>query len=230
MTIRKVFLFLVIIACAVAGGFLLGQQSSVFVNAQKKPTAKTKNFDLLSKIKEEKIKEIKVWETDETEFYAVIRETDEPVSNDSILKTSDNLIIYNKLGKPLYEHRDFGIYAVKTASFKPNSRQIMIETNGGGTDNFLKIIEYKNGKFNDLIDESETQLRGGYFTIPQYRTGNKTAYFNPAQLIVIQQIGGAEENPAAAVFRFQNNKFQKIGSFSMRDLGDLIERQIALNK
>ena len=103
----------------------------------------------------------------------------------------------------------------------------MIETNGGGTDDFLKILDYKNGKFTEIIDESETQLRGGYFTMPQYRTGNKTAYFNPSQLIVIQQIGGAEENPSASVFRYKDNKFQNIGSFSMRDLGDLIEKQIA---
>jgi|GEM_PF-5701877 len=228
MTIRKMFLFLIIIACAVAGGFLLGQQYSILVNAQKKAISKSKSFDLLGSIKAERIKEIEVWTTDEDEeFYAVIRKTDDPVSPASVLKSSDRLNIYDKSGKSIYEHRDMSIFNVVSVSFKSRSWQIMFETNGGGTDDFLRIIEYRNGRFNDFIDESETQMRGGYFMIPQYRTGNKAPYFNPAQLIVIQQIGGADEDPRAAVFRLENNKFQKAGSFSMRDLGDLIEKQIA---
>jgi len=230
MTISRKLLFLLIIACAVAGAFLLGQQVSVFTNAQNIPSG-AKNFELLSQIKKEKIKEIRVWETDDgEEFYAAVRETNQPVSKDSTLPVSEQINIYDRTGKSIYEHRDLLIHEVQSVSLTPGSWQLMFETNGGGTDNFLKIIEYKNGKFSELIDESETQMRGGYFMIPQYRTGNKAPYFNPSQLIVIQQIGGADENPTAAVFRFQNNKLQKAGSFSMRDLGDLIEKQIAPKK
>ena len=231
MKIVKLFLFFGLIAFLLAGGFLLGRQSNITASAQKTPVRTTARFDLLNKIKEEKIKEIKVLELEEeTNLFAVVRETDEPVSKDSTLKTSDQLTIYDESGKAIFEHRDFGIGSIKGVSFTPRSRQIMIETNGGGTDDFLKIIEFQNGRFSELINESETQLRGGYFTIPQYRTGNKTPYFNPAQLIVIQQFGGGDENPSASVFRTKDNKFQKVGEIKMRELGDFIENQIAKNK
>lgn len=230
MKIGKLFFLFVIIAFSVAGGFLLGRQSDVTVSAQKKSALTSTKFELLSKIKVEKIREIKVLELDEDNLFAVVRETGKPVSGDSILETSDQLTIYDESGKAIFEHRDFGISSIKAVSFTPQSRQIMIETNGGGTDDFLKIIDYQNGRFSDLIDESETQLRGGYFTIPQYRTGNKTPYFNPAQLIVIQQLGGADENPSASVFRTKDNKFLKAGEIKMQELGDFIENQIAKNK
>jgi hypothetical protein len=219
MSIAKTILFLALISFSVAGGFLIGQQNNVVVIAQKQSTKTSKAFELLSKIKAEKIKEIKVLGDDENKFYGVIREVSE---------TSGKLNIYDESGKSLYEIKDSELENIQSARLlKSDSWQTMFETNGGGTDNFLKILDFKNGKFNEIIDESETQLRGGYFTMPQYRTGNKTAYFNPSQLIVIQQQGGADENPTASVFRTKDNKFQKVGEIRMQELGDFIEKQIA---
>ena len=230
MKIAKLFLLLVVIFFSVTFGFLLGRQNGVSVSAQKKSSRTAKSSDLPKKLKTEKIKEIKTLEIEENYFYAVIRQTDEPVDADPTLKTSDLLTIYDESGKTIYEYRDFGLSSIKAVSLTQKSRQIMFETNGGGTDDFLKIIEYKNGGFGDLIAESETQFRGGYFTIPQYRSGGKTPYFNPAQLIVIQQLGGGDENPAASVFRTKDNKFQKVGTVKMQELGDFIENQLAKNK
>jgi hypothetical protein len=225
MSIAKTFLFLALIAFSVAGGFLIGQQSNIAVIAKKQSTKTSKPFELLSKIKVEKIKEIRVWGDDDDKFYGVIREVNESQSNS---ETNNKLNIYDESGKSLYETKDLEVANIQSVRFlKPDSRQIMFETNGGGTDDFLKILDYKNGKFNEIIDESETQLRGGYFTMPQYRTGNKTAYFNSSQLIVIQQQGGADENPIASVFRTKDNKFHKVGEIRMQELGDFIEKQIA---
>ncbi len=231
MTIGKMFLLIALISFSIVGGFIIGQQNNAPVIAQKQPIQSSKPFDLLSKIKEEKIKEMKVWEKDEKEFYGVIREIDESPNKDSNFESSQKLSIYDETGKAVYETKDLEIENIQSVRLmKSDSWQIIVETNGGGTDNFLKILDYNNGKFTEIINESETQLHGGYFTMLQYRTGNKTAYFNPSQLVIIQQIGGAEENPSASVFRSKNNKFQNVGSFSMRDLGDLIEKQISQKK
>ncbi len=228
MSIAKTFLFLALISFSVACGFFIGQQTNVAVIAQKQSTKTSKPFELLSKIKAEKIKEIKVWGDDDDKFYGVISEVNESASKDFDSETSDKLNIYDKSGKSLYEKKDLEVENIQSVRLlKPDSWQIMFETNGGGTDNFLKILDFKNGKFNEIIDEPETQLRGGYFTMLQYRTGNKTAYFNPSQLIVIQQQGGADENPTAAVFRTKDSKFQKVGEIRMQELGDFIEKQIA---
>ena len=66
--------------------------------------------------------------------------------------------------------------------------------------------------------------------MPEYRSDLKSAYFNTSQLIVIQQIGGADNDPRASVFRNRNNKFQKVGEISMNELGDSIEKQLNQNK
>lgn len=107
---------------------------------------------------------------------------------------------------------------------------MVLQTNAGGTDEFLKILDFKNGKFIDLNLEPATQLRGGWWTMPEYGSEKTGAYFKPAQLIVIQQIGGSDDNPKATVFRNINNKFQSAGTISMRELGDSIDKQLIKNK
>jgi hypothetical protein len=168
---------------------------------------------------------------DEEKFYAVVRETDEPLAADSIIKTSQKLNIFDETGKIVYEYRDISIGGLEIERLlKPDSREILFSTNGGGTDDFINVLSYQNGRFIELIDSADMQYRGGHFMIPQYRTGNKTPYFKPSQLIVIQQSGGADENPTASVFRAINDKFQKAGEIRMQELGDFIEEQIIKNK
>jgi hypothetical protein len=89
MRIGKTLLFLGLIALSVTSGFLVGQQNNAIVIAQKKPIPKP--FALLSQLEKEKIKEIKVLETDDTKLYGVISEIDEPPTKDSMFKTSDKL-------------------------------------------------------------------------------------------------------------------------------------------
>ena len=159
MSVGKMLLFFALISFSVACGFFLGQQNNVSVIAQKQPTETPKTFDLLDKIKEGKIKEIKVWGDDENEFYGVIRNVNEPPAKDSTFKTSDKFTIYDESGKAVYEYKDFGIGGLEFDRFlKSDSSEIMFSTNGGGTDSFLKILSYKNGKFTEIIDESEYSI------------------------------------------------------------------------
>jgi hypothetical protein len=65
--------------------------------------------------------------------------------------------------------------------------------------------------------------------IPEYRTGVKSPYFKPAQIFIISQIGGMDENPSATIFRLKNGKYQSVGEIKMQQLGDFIEQQISPN-
>ncbi len=231
MTLGKTFLFLVLVSLSVACGYLIGQQNNVSVNAQQQTVNPSKTFELLRKIKEEKIRDFIFSGDDENEFYGVVRQVNESPTEDSMFKTSDKLTIYDKMGKTVYETKEVGIGGLKSERFlRPDSREIMFSTNGGGTDSFLNILSYKNGKFIEIAKDEDFQYRGGFFTMLQYRTGMQTPYFKPSQLIVIQQQGGADENPKASVFRTEKNKFQKIGEIEMQKLGDFIESQITPKK
>ncbi len=231
MKYAKVLLACTVILVSVSIGYFLGQAAIMTSAKTETETNKnSKNNDLLKKIKEEKVSEIKTWEDAEKSFYGVIRRVEEPPFDGSDFKSSDKFSIYDESGKIIYETKDFGIKNIQSVRLtNPSSWEIMFETDGGGTDNFLKILDYKDGKFVEIIDESETQFRGGYFDLIQYRNGMKSPYFKPSQLVVIQQIGGADENPSAALFRMKDNKFQKVGSIEMQKLGDFIEKQIAEN-
>ncbi len=228
---RHYFLFLALISFSVAGGYLIGQQSNVPVNAQKSSTENQKIFELLGKIQAEKISEIKFWGSNGKVFYCVVREVEEPPTDDSMFKTSDKLSIYDKSGKIVYETKDFGLGNLENVRFlKSDESEIMFSTNGGGTDDFLNILSYQNGQFTAILDDENGQFRGGYFTMLQYRKGMQIPYSKPSQLIVIQQQGGADDNPTAVVLRTKNTTFQKVGEIKMQELGDFIEKQIAQNK
>ena len=219
---------LVSLAAAVAG-FLAGQSANFPLSqAESRNVENTKTCDLLSKIKEEQIAKIQSWEDENgRRLVAVVRKLDEPCDEDYVLSSCEKLSIYDEKGKAVYELKDFEIRSIEPARLKANSRQFIVAANGGGTDDVLKILDYQDGKFTEIVGGTETQTRGGYWTMPQYGSGIVGAYFKPAQLFVIQQIGGADSNPSAAVFRWRENEFQKVGDISMRQLGDFIERRIA---
>jgi len=234
------FIFLIaVISISAAGGFFIGRQTKSAANAEtaipanvKKSeaaiSADTKKPDFLKILQSENIINFQSWENDE-KIFGVIRELNEPCDKDYVSRSCQKFSIYNEAGKVLYELKDIGINSISFSHFKPNTSHLIIETNGGGTDEFLKIIELANGKFTELDVSDETQLRGGWWTMPEYRSGVTGAYFKPAQLIVIQQIGGADDRPQASIFRLKENKLQKVGEIEMREPGDFIEEQLAKN-
>ena len=193
MKIGKTFFYITLITFSITCGFMIGQQTSVPVMAQKQQTKAQKTFELLGKVRAEKISEIKFWGNEENVFYCVVRQVEEPPTEDSMFKTSDKLSIFDKSGKIVYESKDFGLGDLEIGRFlKSDASELMFTTNGGGTDSFLNILSVKNGKFTKILTDDDAQYRGGYFTMLQYRKGMSTPYFKPSQLIVIQQQGGAD--------------------------------------
>ena len=226
MTYRKIVLCSISIIISLAVGYFAGQQSGISFAQNNSHKVKTKQNVKPSNC------ERKLTIGEDKEIYAEIKRVNEsPLSGDSTYKESDKLSIYDEKRKKLYELKDFEISDIQTVRLlAPNSREIMITRNGGGTDDFLTILKYEKGKIIEALDTSETQFRGGYFTMLQYRTGMDGPYFKPSQLIVIQQIGGIDTNPSASVFREKGGKLQKAGEIQMQELGDFIEKQIAKNK
>ncbi|HMS39380.1 MAG TPA: hypothetical protein PKE69_04085 [Pyrinomonadaceae bacterium] len=230
MKFTKFSLVVIGVIISVSIGYFIGQNTKpTSAQIENRAAESSQSCNLLDMLKKEQVNEIRILsDGNDNSFTGIIRRVNEPPFEKANSASSDKLSIYDKLGKILYETKDFGIENLQSVRLlKPHSREIMFETNGGGSDNFLKILEYKNGKFSEIIDETETQYRGGYFEMLQYRNGMSGPYFKPSQLIVIQQIGGTDESPYAAVFRVKDNKLQQVGSIKMQKLGDFIETQIA---
>lgn len=226
MTLAKSILLFAIISIAILVGYFIGQNTKTISAEAELQTIESPKIDkLLAEIKQARIKQLQIW--DDGEFVGVVRQLEELVEKDHGLSSSQKFFLYDKSGKSVYELKDFVIEDFSFERLTRRDFQILIETNGGGTDNNLEIIDYKDGKFTEIIDSSETGIRGGFWAMPEYRSGVKTPYFKPSQIFVINQLGGADDNPTASVFRYKNDKFQKVGEFQMRDLGDFIEAQIS---
>lgn len=226
----KLIFLIAVVSISLTGGFFLGQQTKSSANSESSITADTKKSDLLKILKSENIKSFQRWEDEkDKKFFAVVRQLSEPCDKDYGLSSCQEFSIYDETGKSIFEHKDFVIGSFNMKNLTRKDFQIIIETNGGGTDNFLKVIDFKDGKFTEIINSNETQMRGGFWTTPEYRSGMKTPYFAPDQIFVTGQNGGADENPSAAVFRFKAGKYQKVGEIKMRELGNFIEKQISKN-
>ena len=210
-------------------GFFAGQQTKSSANSATPILEEIKKSDFIKILQDEKIENFQSWKGDKN-LFGVTRRLDEPCDRDFGLSSCQKFSVYDETGKVLYELKDFRINSVNFSRLKSNSSQLIIETNGGGTDEQLTIVDYKDGTFTELEVEDGILLRGGWWTMPEYGGKKKGAYFKPSQLIAIQQIGGSDDSPQASVFRSKDNRFQKVGEIKMQELGDFIERQIAENK
>jgi hypothetical protein len=227
---KFIILFMTILVSA-ACGFFVGQQTKSLANSETSNPIENKKPDYLRILQEKNIERFQGWENGEgKKFLAVIHQLNELCDKDYILSSCEKLSIYDEFGNGVYELKDFGVSLPDYARLKSNSFQYIIETNGGGTDESLTIVDYKDEKFVELEIEDDTSLRGGWWTMPEYRSGVAGAYFKPSQLILIQQIGGGDNSPKASVFRHKENKIQKVGEIKMQELGDFIEKQIAKNR
>lgn len=224
MKIKQIIFISLAISISALSGFFIGQKNDTTV-AQTKSESIDKLFNILKK---ENIKVVRRFE--DGKQTAILRQLNTPVEKNSILKTSEKLSIYNKEGKEIFSKTDFLIGDFYFSNLAGGSKQLVIETNGGGTDDFLEIYDLKNGKFEEIINPFETQMRGGYWIMPEYRSGVKSPYFKPSQIFVINQIGGADENPSATIFRLNSGKYKPVGTISMQELGDFIEKQISKPK
>lgn len=210
----KFIFLLIIISISAVCGLFIGQQSKSSASSETAVVENTKKLDFIKVLQNEKIINFQSFEDigDEKELFGVVRQLDESCEKDSDLSSCQKFSVYDESGKSLYELKDFTIDSFRTERLIRRNAQIIIETNGGGTDNFLKILDYKDGKFTEIINSNETQMRGGFWSTPEYR------------------IGGGDENPSATVFRFKDGKYLSVGEFKMQELGDFIEKQIAKKK
>lgn len=174
---------------------------------------------------------IQYWNAnDEVTLEIVTKHLTSDCEKDFVINSCEELSILDKNGKRLFHFRDVVFESIQFINLTRNGTQLLIESNGGGTDNFLLILDYRNGKVVEIIDSTETQMRGGYWMMNEYKAGNKTPAFKASQIFIVNQIGGADDNPSASVFRYKDDMYKKIGEIKMKKLGDFIDKELSLRK
>jgi hypothetical protein len=164
---------------------------------------------------------------DEGQFYGFVRESNRIDTKTGFDDSGQTLSIRDKSGSEIFSKRYKEVADFSYPNLTRDSQQLLVETNGGGTDNFLEIYTFRNNRFEPIIDSQETQMQGGYFVIPEYRKGMKATYFKPDEIIVIQQLWRADDDPTATVFRYMKNKYEPVGEIRMQQLGDFIEANLS---
>jgi hypothetical protein len=110
-----------------------------------------------------------------------------------------------------------------TTALRGLSDQLVIEVSYGGSTSFLHMLDYRDGKVVELIDEKESDFDVGAEVRPQFRRG-VTPGTEPFQVMLTRGIGLA--SPArkyTSVYRYRDGKYQHFGDFSQQQVDDYIE-------
>ncbi len=156
----KLIILIAIISISAACGFFIGQQTKSSASSETPILENTKKPDFVKILQDEKIESFKTWEDEKgKKFFGVVHQLNEPCEKGYSLNSCQKFSVYDESGKSVYENKDFVIESFNIENLTRQNFQLIIETNSGGTDNFLQIIDYKNGKFAEII---QTQIRGGF--------------------------------------------------------------------
>jgi hypothetical protein len=115
-------------------------------------------------------------------------------------------------------HRVYSLFALLNLS-----EQLVMEIDYGGSTEFLRMLDYRDGKVVNLIDEKESDFDIGAEVRPQFRRGINPGA-EPLQIMLTRGVGLA--SPArkyTSVYRYQNGKYRHFGDFSQQEVDDHIE-------
>jgi hypothetical protein len=135
-----------------------------------------------------------------------------------VIISGTNKIVYDEKFSEI--ERVYPIYALRT-----NNPQLVIEFNGGGQDNSIMVLDYRNEKISNLTQEEgkEMTFRSHVSVRPQFqKTVNTTK--EPYQILLTPDgIAGSGEK-YTNIFRYKNGQYRFWGKFSQDKLDDYIEK------
>lgn len=140
------------------------------------------------------------------------------------------LSVFDHAGSVIYEDyfsevdRIYPIYALRKAS-----PQLAMEVSYGGSECFLKMLDYKDGKVVDLMAgvEPDNDFDVSAEVRPQFRNGTNAAT-EPYQIALTSGVGLASTvEKFTEVYRYKDGKYRLAGTYSARQVDDYIETLLA---
>lgn len=181
---------------------------------------------LLKLLHDERVTSIYKWdvtgenEINKHELTCVVREFDADPDYDG---RGVKLSIFDD-GKIIFEDTYTSIGDIQTEwALREESPQLALNINYGGNANFVQILEYREGKIAELLNEMHGS---GYEIRPQFRSGVHPA-IEPYQVTVISDGLASSHEKFADVYRYQDGEYVYVGKYSQRKVDDYIERLLS---
>lgn len=136
------------------------------------------------------------------------------------------LSMFNEPGALIYEkcfsevHRVYLSNALREASFP----QLVLEVSYGGSDGFLEMLDYQDGKVVSLTDaiKPNNSFRSGANVRPQFRSSIIPA-LEPSEILLTPDGLANPGEKYTVVYRYKDGAYRYAGEFSQRKVDDYIE-------
>ncbi len=192
---KKYFIFAscILVMAAVFSANLMHRgvaPSFLGINAQ---TVTNSEASITSRLRNERIVQINRWnigdDVDES-LLVMVQAFDESPHYEG---SGERLFIANNAGTTIYEDHFRGvsrIYSTGALRHEANYRpQLVVEVNDGGSDHFLLMLDYRDGRVTNLTEDIENSFHIGAEVRPQLRSGARPDQ-RPLQIMLTKSSAG----------------------------------------
>lgn len=175
--------------------------------------------DILSELKEEKIKTYGAWDVGEdSPLVYLVKNNDE----------QDVFSIINSSGKILYENKVIEIGNVyQVWAIRTDEPQLVFEYNEGGQDSFVEMLNYDQGNISEIIDSTNgaNSYGAGISIQPQFRSNINPAK-EPFEILLNEYGLASSAGKFTKILRYKDKKYRYFGEYDREKSGDCKEKFI----
>jgi len=218
---------LLLTASAIVAALVWRKSGSEDLDSAPVAAKEARSDSLINRLNDERIVAIHQWQIESDEEKTLIcmfRAFDKDPNYEG---SGVKLTILDPSGATVYEARFGEVQRVySTFALRDLSEQLIIEMSYGGSTSFLHMLDYRNGKVVELINEKESDFDAGAEVRAQFRTGINPAT-EPFQIMLTRGVGLA--SPArkyTTVYRYKDGRFQRVGEFVQQEADDYMEDRL----
>jgi hypothetical protein len=227
MTRTIVIVMALLAASVIAIAFVWKKDGSLDITSMSATAKENDRNGLLKQLNDQRIFKIHQWHVEDNEeknLVCVFQAFDKDPRYDG---SGVKLTILDPSGASVYEGRFSEVQRVYSiTALRTLSDQLVIEVGYGGSTSFLHMLDYRNGKVVELINEKESDFDVGAEVRPQFRVGISPAT-EPFQIMLTHGVGLA--SPArkyTTVYRYKNGRYQRVGEFALQEADDYVEDRL----
>lgn len=180
---------------------------------------------IVRRLVDEKVVAFYKWDIDtDNVLFCIARATGKP---DLPGEPTISFSIIDQQGKLLYEIDGIDIKSISTSYILRNTRsQLVVDVNGGGKVNSLKILDYQHGKITELLDEDDQQYSISALIKPQFRSG-VTPWREPYEVLLMSGVGLASpDEKYINVYRYTDGSYEFKGKIPQKLLDNYMQQQL----